>query len=319
MNKEKNKILAMDMGGTQFRIALANEQGKILKRFASPIESPDNPERGIEQIMGEINELLSGVDASEVRGMGVAIAGLITPETGILLTSPNLLEWYNTPIKDIFEEELKMPVWVGNDANMAAVGERRFGAGKGIDDLIYITVSTGVGGGIIIGGKMLVGSCGFGAEIGHMTIDVNGIKCNCGNVGCLETLASGTAIARMAIEKISEGEKSSISKMISGDIDKVTSKLVYDAASDGDAMAADVMLTAATYLGVGVVNLVHLFNPTMVIIGGGVSRAGDILFRPVRQVVAERAMRDIQVEIVPAGLRDDPGLLGAVAMVLENT
>ena len=317
--KQEARVLALDIGGTQFRVALANERGDILKRFAAPVASADDPQTSINQIVEAITDIIAGTDRSTVKGLGVAIAGLVTPDTGVLLTSPNLLGWYGTPIKDIFERELAFSVWVANDANLAALGERRFGAGRGADDLIYITVSTGVGGGIISGGRMLVGAKGFAAEVGHMTIDYEGPLCNCGNTGCLEMLASGTAIARLAGERISRGEWSMITDLVSGDLSRVTAEVVESAARRGDAVAADIFHTAAVNLGIGVVNLMHLFNPEIIIIGGGVSKAGGMLFEPVRQVVAERAMRDIEVSIVPAALNDDPGLLGAVALVLENT
>jgi glucokinase len=263
--------------------------------------------------------LLSGINRSTVSGMGAAIAGLVTQDTGVLLTSPNLLAWYHTPVKEIFERELKLPVWVGNDATLAALGEYKFGAGKGCHDLIYITVSTGIGGGIITGGKLLLGTSGFAAEVGHMTIDVNGPRCNCGNIGCLEMLASGTAIARMAGERLSKGEKSTITDLIAGDLSKINAEMVEKAARAGDVVAKAVMNTAGTNLGVGVVNLVHIFNPELIIIGGGVSKAGDLIFEPVRQVISKRVMRDISVRITTPVLGDNPGLLGAVALVLENT
>jgi glucokinase len=317
LSQRKHLILALDLGGTQFRLALANEKGELLKRHAAPVK-PDDPEQTIERIKDAISDSLSGINRSTVRGMGVAIAGLVTQDTGVLLTSPNLLAWYNTPIKAIFEQELQLPVSVGNDATLAALGEYKFGAGKGCHDLVYITVSTGIGGGVVTGGKLLLGTCGFAAEVGHMTIDLNGPICNCGNIGCLEMLASGTAIARFAVERISRGEKSAIAELVGGDYSKITAEVVEKAARSGDAVAKAVMDTAGTNLGVGVVNLVHIFNPELVIIGGGVSKAGDLIFEPVRRIVARRVMRDISVRITAPALGDNPGLLGAVALALEN-
>ncbi len=318
MSQRKHLILALDLGGTNYRLALANDKGELLKRFSAPVK-PDDPEQTIEHIKNSIADLLSGINRSTVSGMGAAIAGLVTQDTGVLLTSPNLLAWYHTPVKEIFERELKLPVWVGNDATLAALGEYKFGAGKGCHNLIYITVSTGIGGGIITGGKLLLGTSGFAAEVGHMTIDINGPRCNCGNIGCLEMLASGTAIARMAVERLSKGEKSAITDLVAGDLSKISAEVVEKAAKSGDAMAKAVMNTAGTNLGVGVVNLVHIFNPELIIIGGGVSKAGDLIFEPVRQVISQRVMRDISVRITTPVLGDNPGLLGAVALVLENT
>jgi len=318
LSQGKHLILALDLGGTNFRLALANDKGELLKRYSAPVK-PDDPELTIEHIKNAVSDLLSGINRATVRGMGVAIAGLVTQDTGVLLTSPNLLAWYHTPIKAIFERELQLPVCVGNDATLAALGEYKFGAGKGCHDLIYITVSTGIGGGVITGGKLLLGTSGFAAEVGHMTIDINGPRCNCGNIGCLEVLASGTAIARFAAERLSRGEKSAISELVAGDLGKITAEIVEKAARAGDAVAKAVMDTAGTNLGVGVVNLIHIFNPELIIIGGGVSKSGDLIFEPVRRVVAKRVMRDISVRITASALGDNPGLLGAVALVLENT
>jgi glucokinase len=318
LSQRKHLILALDLGGTKFRLALANDKGELLKRYAAPVK-PDDPEQTIEAIKDAISDSLSGINRSTVRGMGIAIAGLVTQDTGVLLTSPNLMAWYNTPIKAIFEQELQLPVSVGNDATLAALGEYKFGAGKGCRDLVYITVSTGIGGGVITGGKLLLGTCGFAAEIGHMTIDINGPRCNCGNIGCLETLASGTAIARFAAERLARGEKSAIAKLVAGDYTKITAEIVEKAAKAEDTVAKSVMDIAGTNLGVGVVNLVHIFNPELVIIGGGVSKAGDLIFEPIRRVVARRVMRDISVRITASALGDNPGLLGAVALALGDT
>jgi glucokinase len=318
LTQRKHLILALDLGGTNFRLALANDKGELLKRYSAPVK-PDNPEQTIDEIKQAISDMLSGINRATLRGMGAAIAGLVTQDTGVLLTSPNLLAWYNTPIKAILEKELRLPVFVSNDATLAALGEYKFGAGVGCHDLIYITVSTGIGGGVIVGGKLLLGTRGFAAEVGHMTIDINGPRCNCGNVGCLEMLASGTAIARMAVERLSRGEKSTIAELVAGDLSKVTAEVVEKAARNGDSVAKDVMNTAGTNLGVGVVNLIHIFNPELIIIGGGVSKAGDLIFEPVRRVIAQRVMRDISVRITTPALGDNPGLLGAVALVLENT
>jgi len=319
LSESAGLVLALDLGGTQFRVALATAQGEIVGRVAHRVESPDDPDKMIE-LMGEVvHGLLSSERHERILGMGIAVAGLVVPSTGTLLTSPNLQAWYNTPLKETWERKLGLPVWVGNDASLAALGEWRFGAGRGVDDLVYITVSTGVGSGVITGGRLLEGSQGFAPEIGHMTIDIHGQRCRCGNVGCLETLASGTAIARIAAERLRAGERSSIADMASGDGGELTARLVAQAACSGDALAKAIIEEAAVNLAVGVVNMVHLFNPKLVIIGGGVSMSGDLLFGPVRRVVAERSMKDFEVDIVPAQLGDDPGLLGAVALVLQNT
>ncbi|MCJ7523233.1 MAG: ROK family protein, partial [Dehalococcoidia bacterium] len=303
-------------GGTHFRIALVDEKGQILKQFKGRTYTEGGPDEGIERINDAIADILTDIGQDPVCGMGIAIAGLVTPATGVLLTSPNLLSWYNTPVKEIFERELRIPVHVGNDANLAVLGEHRFGAGTGSNNVIYITVSTGIGGGVITGGKLLTGSSGFAGELGHMTIDLNGPKCKCGSIGCFEVMASGTAIADFALERLSRGEKSAITDIVAGDLARVTAKVVVEAAKAGDAVAGEVMRTETTNLGVGLANLVHIFNPDIIILGGGVSQAGEFLFEPVRRVVAGRIMRDYTISIVPAALGDDCGLLGAAALVM---
>lgn len=314
----KKQVLALDVGGTNFRLALVGEDGGILKQCRGKNPSEDGPGDAIRTILEAASDLLSGVERGSLAGMGIAIAGLVTPETGVLLTSPNLLSWYNTPVKDIFQRELGVTVYVGNDANMAVLGEHRFGAGVDSDDVVYLTWSTGIGGGVISGGRLLTGSRGFAAELGHMTIDLNGPKCNCGSIGCLEMMASGTAIARFAVEALSGGAASAITGLAGGDPAKVTARTVAQAARSGDRVALDVLRTAATNMGVGLVNLVHIFNPEIIVLGGGVSQSGDILFPTVREVVAERIMPDYSVRIEPAALGDDCGLLGAAALVLEE-
>jgi glucokinase len=319
LRKDMNLVIAIDIGGTQFRVALVSSEGAVLERNSGLIGADQSPDRALARIREAAADMLARAGRERVRGLGVAIAGLVTPGTGVLLTSPNLPTWYDTPLKEIWERELGLPAWVGNDANLAALGERRFGAGRGSDDLIYITCSTGVGGGVITGGRLVTGSRGFAGEIGHMTIDIHGPRCRCGNVGCLEVMASGLAIARMAQERLAAGESSSLLELANGAVGEISATLVAEAAGSGDLLASEVMNAAATNLGVGVVNLVHIFNPEIVIIGGGVSKAGDMIFDPVRRLVAERSMPDISVVIVPAALGDDSGLLGAAALVMEST
>ena len=192
------------------------------------------------------------------------------------------------------------------------MGEHQFGVGRGVDNLIYLTVSTGIGGGIIINGRLYLGVSGSAGEIGHMTIDVNGPECSCGNIGCLEMLASGKAIAREAIRRISQGEGSSLAKMVEGKIDNITAEEVGVAAEGGDSLSLEVISQAATYLGVGMVNLVNILNPEMIIVGGGVAQMGELLLAPARQVVEERAFKlpAQAVRIVPAHLGDEAGVLG---------
>ncbi len=312
----RNLILALDLGGTQLRLALADRYGKLLRRCAA-LAHPE--EEVIPRIKQAVWELTSDIGHEQLLGMGLAVAGLVRPETGVLVSSPNLPKLKDVPVKTLLEQEMKVPVWVANDASLAALGEHRFGAGRGFSHLVYITVSTGIGGGVISDDRLLLGSEGFAAEIGHMVIDPDGPRCACGNAGCLEALASGTAVARMARERISKMEPGAISGLANNDPKSVDAKVVAEAARSGDPLAQEVMETAGRFLGIGVVNVVHLFDPELVIIGGGVSNAGELLLAPVRKVIAERAMSGFnKVKVVTSALGDDSGLLGAVAWVLDN-
>ena len=312
-------ILVLDLGGTQLRLALANRDGKLLSRYAAPTQAAQSQRRLIGRINRAIREITSDIDLKQVLGMGVAVAGLVNPETGVLLSSPNLPRLRNVRLKALLEREIKAPVWLANDASLAALGEHRFGAGRGFSHLVYITVSTGIGGGVIIDNGLFLGGQGYAAEIGHMVIDPDGPRCACGNMGCLEAFASGSAIARMALEELSRGKVSIITSLAEDDLSRVTAEMVARAAQSGDPLAEEIMDRAGTSLGIGVVNLLHLFDPELVIIGGGVSRAGELILRPVRRVIAERAMSGFKgAKVVTSALGDDSGLLGAVAWVLDN-
>ncbi len=312
-------IVGVDLGGTQIRAALADEQGKILRRASCLTLAEEGLEPVIGRIKGAIYEVMESAERGQVQGIGVAAPGPLDPWKGVIIEAPNLPGWENVPLKDIMEEEFSLPVVVGNDANSAAWAEQRFGAGQGVADLIYITVSTGIGGGIIVDNRLLLGAQGFAAEVGHQTLEAHGPRCNCGNVGCLEVLAAGPAIARCAREFIRTGIGMAIADLVGGDLDKVTAKVVNQAAQAGDPIAIELFRQAGFYIGVGIVNLLHLFNPSLIIIGGSVTKAGDLLFEPIRATVRERAMARYYWEntpIVPAALGDDVGLLGAVALVL---
>jgi len=238
----------------------------------------------------------------------------------MITASPNLPGWYDVPLRGIVSEKYGVNTFLINDADAAALGEHRFGAGKGVNTLVYLTVSTGIGGGIIINGKLHTGLHGSAAEIGHMTIDVNGPKCNCGNVGCWETLASGTAMAKEAIRRVSQGERSSLTEIVDGKIENITAEEVSLAAQGGDWLALEVISKVATYLGIGMTNLVNIFDPEMIIVGGGLAKMGDLLLSPVRQLVRERAftLSAQTVRIVPAQLGDDAGVLGAAAFAFQQ-
>ena len=315
----KKLIVGMDLGGTQIRAALADGEGQILRRTSCLTRAGEGVEPVIGRIKGAIHEVIGTKAQGQPEGIGIVAPGPLDPRKGIILEAPNLGGWVNVPLKALIEEEFDLPVVVGNDANLAALAEHRFGAGQGVADLIYITVSTGIGGGIIIDNRLLLGAQGLAGEVGHQTIEAKGPPCNCGNIGCLEALAAGPAIARRAKELVRTGIETTIADFAEGNLDRITAKEVNLAAQAGDPVAIDIFRQAGFYIGIGIVNLLHLFNPSLILIGGGVAKAGHLLLEPIRATVRERAMSDYYwegVPIVPAALGDDVGLLGAVALVL---
>lgn len=341
-------MIGVDLGGTQVRAALVQD-GKLLSRVGYLTQDEDGFEAVLSRIKDAIRQAAeqANVPLKRVIGIGIGAPGPLDSRTGILFAPPNLKGWHNVPLRQLLYDEFSLPVYLGNDANLAGLGEHIYGAGRGVPDMIYVTVSTGIGGGVIIGGHVMEGVSGTAGEVGHMTIDIRGPRCNCGNIGCLEVLASGTAIARRAAEAISEGRgdgmlavahELAIQKNADADLAgrsslspqaeiaplpaevEVDAAAVVEAAQRGDVVAAEIMRRAAENVGVGMVNLIHLFNPALIVIGGGVSKAGPLLFEPVERVVHERAMEVPRqaVRIVRAELGENVGLLGAAANVLQH-
>ncbi len=315
--------VAVDLGGTKILTALVSDAGEIVVRQRAPTPQGVGAEVVVDAMAAGIHTVLeqAGVPVEHVVAAGVGAPGPLNPRTGIVFDAPNLSGWRDVPLRDLLAARIALPVFLEHDATAAALAEWWIGAGRGVHDLIYMTVSTGIGGGIIVHDQLLHGASGTAGEVGHMTIDVHGPPCGCGrSTGCLEVLASGPAIGRMAREAIAAGRRTVLLEMAGGDPGAIGARLVEAAARQGDAVAAEVFTRAATYLGVGVANLLNLFNPARVIIGGGVSKAAELLFDPVRRVARERAFerpgRD--AEIIPAALGDDVGAVGAAAVAFQG-
>jgi glucokinase len=260
----------------------------------------------------------AGLRREDLLGLGAGAPGPLDPATGVVFEPPNLEGWRDVPLAALLAEAIGIPAFIENDANAAAVGEAWVGAGAGVSDLIYITVSTGIGGGLIFGGELYHGTSGTAGEIGHMTIEPDGPTCTCGRRGHLEILASGTAIGRMATEAVVAGRPSTLSALPRGEI---TAAAVAEAAAAGDVLAIEVYARAGGYIGVAAASLVNVLNPQMIVFGGGVSKAGELLLAPVRQAVRERAFeRPAEaVRIVPVALGDDVGVVGVAAVVYRRT
>ncbi|MCX5999576.1 MAG: ROK family protein [Chloroflexi bacterium] len=310
----------MDVGGSKIATALVSPQGKIVYQESTPTLA----EEGVEAVVGRMLASADSVTGkanlslSCLSGAAIAVAGPVDTGSGVVTASPNLPGWHDVPLREIMEKATGLKTLLINAASAAALGEHCFGAGRGVSNLIYITVSTGIGEGIIIDGKLYGGVSGSAGEVGHMTIDINGPRCNCGNNGCLEVLASGKAVAREARKLVVQGARTRIMELAEGEPANITATIVASAARDGDSLALSVVSKAATYLGIGMVNLVNIFNPEMIVVGGGMAKMGDMLLDPARKVVAERAFHlpASRVSIVCSQLGDTNGMLGAAALAL---
>ena len=315
-------VVAIDLGGSKIALGVISREYRVLARADHPTLAEEGVESVISRIISAVKQLVAscGITLSQLCGISIAAAGAIDSPRGVITLSPNLPGWRDIPLGSIIEERLGIRTWLLNDANAAALGEHHLGVGRGVGSLIYLAIGTGIGGAIIIDGKLYTGACGGAGEIGHMTIEVNGPRCECGNIGCLEQLAAGKAIAREAKERLSSGERSSLTEAVAGKIENITAKEVAVAARKGDSLAGDVINSAAIYLGVGVVSLVNIFNPEMIVVGGGIASMGDLLLAPVRQMVKERAFPESSaaVRIVTTELGKDAGLLGAAYFAFKQ-
>ena len=312
-------IVAIDLGGTRFRVALMNHRGEVLARLSEETRSEEGPARVVERIAQAAEALLEKGSFQKPTAVGAGVAGPLDRH-GVILEPPNLIGWRQVPIKAMLAQRFALPVWVGNDANVACLGEHTFGGGRGIDDLIYMTVSTGVGGGVISNGVLLTGWRGLAGEIGHIIIQRDGPGGTCGHAGCLENLVSGTAIAGRAVKGLEGGRPSSLRGLVDGGLDQLRAEHVFQAAAAGDGFSGELVQQVAHDLAIGIVSLVHIFNPRMFIVGGGVVRDWHLLAPTVQHTLREQAMAGFldDLAIVPSALGDDVGLVGAAALVLRE-
>lgn len=313
----KKYIIGIDLGGTKISTALSTLEGKIINNVVVPTNAEEGEASVLNRMIGTIENVLVGANATinDVQAIGIGSPGPLDANKGVIITTPNL-PFKNYNVVQPIKEKFNIPVYLDNDANVAAIGEYMFGAGKGKENIVYFTVSTGVGGGAVLNGNIYRGNTCNALEIGHMTVEPNGPRCNCGNLGCLEAVSSGTAIGRRGVDAVSTNVETSLRKY-----DKVTSYEVFKEAEAGDEVANDIVDNALNYLGIGIANAVSIFDPQMVIIGGGVTQVGDRLFNRVRQVVNKRCFKNMaeSCEIVPAGLGLNAGVVGAVALaILES-
>lgn len=313
-------VAGIDLGGTKIYAALADLTGQILAELKIPTRAQEGAEAVIHRLAATVVQLQEKAGrADPPLALGVGAPGPLNAATGVVYQAPNL-GWRDVPLKEKLERLLGIPVYVDNDANLAALGEHRWGAGQGAEHMVYITVSTGVGGGLILGGRLYRGASHGAGEIGHMVVDPRGPRCGCGSFGCLEALASGTAMARAARRLVEEGRGKGILAAAGGDPESITSLAVAQAAAAGDEEARAIISEAGRALGIGVASLINLLNPAVVVLGGGAMRVGSLLWEAMAEEVGRRALEASRraARIVPAALGERSGVLGAVALALEE-
>jgi glucokinase len=313
-------VIGIDLGGTKINTALVDGSGTIVAHDYRETQAAEGQQAVLDRMLAASRRMKVQAEAAgtPVAAVGIGSPGPLDVTQGVVLNPPNLPGWNGVPLRRLIEEGLGLPAFLDNDANAAALGEHCFGAGRGVAHMIYVTASTGIGGGLILDGKLYHGASGMAGEIGHMMLFPNGPLCGCGNRGCLEALASGRAIAQRAQERVSRALPTRMVDLAGGDPERITAELVAEAARQGDHEAQEILAEAMSYLGIGVANLVNLFNPQLIVIGGGLTNIGEMLFDTVRRAVDRHAFAGPAktVRIVPAELADNVGVLGAAALAL---
>lgn len=306
--------VALDLGGTQVRAALIDGNGAVLRRVAVTTAATAGPPAVIDQLRQLAMAVSEGVDGDRILGVGVSAPGPIDTVRGIALSIPTLAGFVDLPLGRMLETRIGLPVWLENDGIAAALGEWRFGAGRGHANIVYVTVSTGIGGGVVADGRLVRGRHGMAGHVGHMTIVQDGEPCACGNRGCWEAYGSGTAFAKRARTRAAAHGSS----LLHADSAAIDGRTVFEAAARGDALARALVAEEADILGVGIANLLHLYSPDIVVIGGGMAADFDLLSPGIASRVRSAAMPPFRdVAVVRAGLDGNSGLVGAGMLVFD--
>lgn len=321
-NLEAPYIVGVDLGGTTLVAGLVTKEGEVVHKH----QRLTGAERGPEFVLGNLAKAIEMVmeerrlSQSEVMGVGIGVPGHILSQEGVCLFSPNFVGWRNVKVTDPLEERLRLKVVIMNDVNTAALGEWWFGAGKGAESVVMLTLGTGIGGGIIVNGDIVLGHTEAAGEVGHQTILPEGPICGCGNHGCIEAIAARDAIISRALLKLQQGRKSILPQMVKGDLKRLDPKIVEEAARMGDEVAREVYEETGYYLGIALSNLALVFDPEVIIIGGAIAKAGELIFDPVRRTVATRCqMTEFDPQrIVPAALGEYSGVIGGAVLVMRS-
>ena len=304
---QKKYAIGIDLGGTNLRVALVSREGEVVRRIKGPTS-----EELLDSLLKSAHDLFS----DDVAGIGLGVAGIIDREKGRVLISPNLHVVEKIDLVSEIKAEFGVPVFIENDANSAALGEKWTGTGKDFSNFVLFTIGTGIGGGMIYDKKLL----GVSAEIGHMSISEDGDKCHCGNYGCLETYASARAIVSKAIFILEKGRESLLKEYCGGNFYKLTTEDIYKAALDGDSLARELLKDAGRYLGIGIANIINLMSPEAIILTGGLRGAWDIYMQEAMKEASRRTFKELYdtVKIVPSTLMDDAGIVGSAGLVFQG-
>lgn len=315
--REKS-ILGIDVGGTFIKFGIVRES-KILKEFSLPTFAYENPQKIISQICLGIDQVFSQFNINEFIGIGIGIPGKVNAEKGIVTSAPNFRNWDRVNVKN-YLKKYKLPVFLDNDANCAALGEYFYGRNKKIKNFVMVTLGTGVGGGLIIDGKLFRGESGGAGELGHITIDYNGPLCKCGKRGCIEAYAGNSYITQRTIHKLNEFKDSLILNLVNNNLELIEPKIINQAAKLGDNLAKFILEETGFYIGIGLASIANLLDIKTFIIGGGTSKAGKILLKAIENSIKQHGVTDIvkDIKVLPAKLKNRAGILGAASLVLNS-
>ena len=321
-------LLGIDLGGTNVNVGCVDETGKVITQHTLALGKPKTRKEVLERIYGATEETLSraGLGAEQVRAVGIATPGTLDIARGVVVFAANLPEWEDVPLRDLIQKKFGAPTVLENDANAAAWGEywagvgreTRLADGRPVSSLVILTLGTGIGGGVVMDGKVWHGFKDAAAELGHITIDFRGRPCPCGNTGCLEAYASADSTVRRFVEAVKSGAATNLERAVREHPEEITSRRIYEEALKGDVLSRKTMEETGFYLGVGIVSILHFLNPEMVVLTGGLTGAGSMLMEPLVRVVQERALSRSRedVKIVFARLGVDAGFIGAAGCAL---
>lgn len=313
------KYIGIDLGGTNIKAGIVDlDSGVVVASKSIPTMAREGHDAVMQRMADVALQVIDEAKLSrgDIGGVGIGIPGVLDLEKGTTLFLPNLPgTWPNIPVRSSISDKTGFPVSILNDARAITYGEWKFGAGKGVETMACFTIGTGVGGGLVINGKLHMGIGGTAGELGHQTIDYNGPRCGCGNYGCLEAFASGPAIAAMGVKAVVQGLTTNIGKMVDYDLNKITPDLIAKAALQGDEVAREIYHTVGVYFGIAIANVLVSVGPKKIVLGGGVAAAGELLFEPIRKTIRDRVtvMPVEQVEVVPALLGNNAGVMGVAS------